>query len=156
MKAIGAPAPVVCSPADLAAERKAAELVFGWKGLPVYDIASRGTSLSVGADFLGAWASPVYYSRQYGHFRQGRPGVRGQLVHAESRMSLTAGAADRWLPLRPGYGAAVSRGGRERCWMPARSIRTGRCGDIAVCVRARGAARARGRGEIEARRKHRW
>src|ERR1051326_4408049 len=101
-KAIGAAAPVVCSINDFAAERKAAEAVFGWKGLPVYDIAHARHVLSVGADFLGGWTSPVYYSRQYGHFRQGRPGIRGHLVHAESRMSLTAAAADRWLPLRPG------------------------------------------------------
>src|SRR5262249_41001712 len=102
MKALGAPAPVVCSLAGFAAERRAAQTVFGWNGLPVYDIAHARHVLSVGADFLGGWVSPVYYSRQYGHFRQGRPGVRGTLVHAESRMSLTAAAADRWLPLRPG------------------------------------------------------
>src|SRR5436305_9830205 len=38
-EALGAHAPVVCSIADFAVERKAAELVFGWKGLPVYDLA---------------------------------------------------------------------------------------------------------------------
>lgn len=101
-QALGSPAAVVCSPADLALERKAAAMVFGWKGLPVYDLANAHHVLSVGADFLGGWASPVYYNRQYGAFRQGRQTVRGRLVHAESRLSLTAGAADRWLPLRPG------------------------------------------------------
>ena len=112
-KALGSPLPVVCSPADYAVERKAAETVFGWKGLPIYDLAHADHVLSVGADFLGGWASPVYYNRQYGAFRQGRPTVRGRLVHAESRLSLTAGAADRWLPLRPGtepqFLAAVGR-----------------------------------------------
>jgi anaerobic selenocysteine-containing dehydrogenase len=101
-RAMGSPAPVVCSPADFAVERKAADLVFGWKGLPVYDLAQAHHVLSVGADFLGGWASPVYYNRQYGAFRQGRQTVRGRLAHAESRLSLTAGAADQWLPLRPG------------------------------------------------------
>jgi anaerobic selenocysteine-containing dehydrogenase len=111
--AMGSPAPVVCSPADFAVERKAAEIVFGWKGLPVYDLARANHVLSVGADFLGGWASPVYYNRQYGAFRQGRQTVRGRLAHAESRFSLTAGAADQWLPLRPGtepqFLAAVGR-----------------------------------------------
>jgi anaerobic selenocysteine-containing dehydrogenase len=102
VEGLGAPAPVVCSVADFPVERKAAELVFGWKGLPVYDLARAHHALGVGADFLGAWASPVYYARQFGEFRQGRTQVRGHLVQAESRMSLTAGAADRWLPLRPG------------------------------------------------------
>jgi anaerobic selenocysteine-containing dehydrogenase len=56
----------------------------------------------VGADFLGGWTSPVYYARQFGEFRQGRGEVRGHLVQAESRMSITAASADEWLPLRPG------------------------------------------------------
>jgi anaerobic selenocysteine-containing dehydrogenase len=112
-QAMGSPAPVVCSPNDFAVERKAAEIVFGWKGLPVYDLARADHVLSVGADFLGGWTSPVYYNRQYGAFRQGRRTVRGRLAHAESRLSLTAGAADQWLPLRPGtepqFLAAVGR-----------------------------------------------
>ena len=77
-------------------------MVFGWKGLPVYDLARAHYALGVGADFLGGWASPVYYARQFGAFRQGRRNIRGQLVQAESRLSITAAAADRWLPLRPG------------------------------------------------------
>jgi anaerobic selenocysteine-containing dehydrogenase len=113
MQAMGSPAPLACSPADFAVERKAAAMVFDWPGLPVYDLARAHHVLSVGADFLGGWASPVYYNRQYGAFRQGRETVRGRLVHAESRLSLTAGAADRWLPLRPGtepqFLAAVGR-----------------------------------------------
>ena len=113
LRAAGSPAAAVCSPGDFAVERKAAGQVFGWKGLPVYDLARAHHVLSVGADFLGGWASPVYYNRQYGAFRQGRQTVRGRLVHAESRLSLTAGAADRWLPLRPGtepqFLAAVGR-----------------------------------------------
>ncbi|MBZ5619063.1 MAG: molybdopterin-dependent oxidoreductase [Acidobacteriia bacterium] len=102
VQALGAPAPVVSSLADCAVERQAAELAFGWKGLPVYDLARAHHVLGVGADFLGSWASPVYYSRQFGAFRQGRREVRGYLVQAESRLSITAAAADRWLPLRPG------------------------------------------------------
>src|SRR5437879_8763221 len=97
-KALGAPDPVVCSLADFAVERRAAEVVFGWKGLPVYDLAHAHYALGVGADFLGGWASPVYYGRLFGSFRQGRSNVRGQLVQAESRLSITAAAADRWLP----------------------------------------------------------
>jgi anaerobic selenocysteine-containing dehydrogenase len=101
-RSLKAPPPVVCSIAGHALERKAAEMVFGWKGLRVYDLANARYALGVGADFLGGWASPVYYARQFGHFRQGSPQVRGKLVQAESRLSLTAAAADRWLPLHPG------------------------------------------------------
>jgi menaquinone reductase, molybdopterin-binding-like subunit len=102
LDSLDAPHALTCSVAALAPERKAAEVVFGWKGLPRYDLGQARYVLGVGADFLGGWASPVYYSRQFGHFRQGRAGIRGKLVHAESRMSLTASSADEWLPVRPG------------------------------------------------------
>ncbi len=113
LTAIKAPQAVVCSLADFAIERKAAEQALGWNGLPVYDIANATHILGVGADFLGGWASPVYYARQFGQFRQGRQGIRGNLFQAESRFSTTAAAADRWLPIAPGsepqFIAAVAR-----------------------------------------------
>lgn len=113
LSGINAPPPLTCSLGGLAVERKASDSVFGWKGVPVYDLAQARYVLGVGADFLGSWASPVYYARQYGAFRQGRPGIRGRLVQAESRMSLTAASADEWLPLQPGsepqFLTAVSR-----------------------------------------------
>jgi len=102
LDALGAPAARNCGIGSFALERKAAELVFGWKGVPVYDLARARYVLGVGADFLGGWASPVYYARQFGAFRQGREDVRGHLVQAESRMSITAASADEWLPVRPG------------------------------------------------------
>jgi anaerobic selenocysteine-containing dehydrogenase len=70
--------------------------------MPVYDLAAAHCVLGVGADFLGGWAAPVYYARQFGHMRQGRPEIRGRLIQAESRMSVTAASADEWLPIRPG------------------------------------------------------
>lgn len=102
LDALGAPPARNCGIGNFALERKAAELVFGWKGVPVYDLAHAHYVLGVGADFLGGWASPVFYARQFGAFRQGRENVRGHLVQAESRMSITAASADEWLPVRPG------------------------------------------------------
>jgi anaerobic selenocysteine-containing dehydrogenase len=102
VEAIGAPAPAACGLGNLAPERQAAEAAFGWKGVPVYDIGDARYVVSIGADFLGTWASPVYYGRRYGHFRQGRPDLRGRLIQAESRMSLTAQNADEWVPIEPG------------------------------------------------------
>ncbi|HEY7210638.1 MAG TPA: molybdopterin-dependent oxidoreductase [Bryobacteraceae bacterium] len=88
LQAMGAPPARTCSPVS--------------SGLPRYDLARARFVLGVGVDFLGTWASPVYYMRQYGAFRQGREGVRGKFVQAESRMSLTASNADEWIPIRPG------------------------------------------------------
>jgi menaquinone reductase, molybdopterin-binding-like subunit len=100
---LGAPPARTCSPAHLVLERKAANVVFGWNGIPLYDLGQARYVLGIGADFLGGWASPVYYAREFGRFRQGRPGVRGTFVQAESRLSLTAASADEWLPVRPGF-----------------------------------------------------
>ncbi len=102
LEALGAPPAVTFERTDLSLERRAAQHVYGWPDLPVYDLANAVVALSIGADFLGTWASPVFYARQFGHFRQGRPNVRGRLVHAESRFSITAQSADQWLPIRPG------------------------------------------------------
>jgi anaerobic selenocysteine-containing dehydrogenase len=102
LDALGAPPARNCGIGNFALERKAAELIFGWKGIPVYDLAHAHYVLGMGADFLGGWASPVYYARQFGAFRQGRGNVRGHLAQAESRMSITAASADEWLPVRPG------------------------------------------------------
>ena len=102
LQALGAPPPVSFELADFPLERKAAQHVYGWSDQPVYDLANAIHAVGIGADFLGGWASPVFYARQFGHFRQGRPNVRGELVQAESRLSITGQSADKWVPLRPG------------------------------------------------------
>ena len=102
LAALKAPAARPASFDTFALEQKAAEMVLGWHAIPVYDLTAPHYLLSIGADFLGGWISPVYYARQFGQFRQGRSEIRGRLVQAESRMSLTAQSADEWLPVRPG------------------------------------------------------
>lgn len=101
LDAIGAPPATSIGVGDFDAEREASARVFGRSGLPLYEIQDSTLVLSIGADFLGGWASPVLYSRRYGHMRQGRRELRGRLIHAESRFSLTAWNADRWLPVWP-------------------------------------------------------
>ena len=95
---------------DFGPEIEAARRAYGWKGIPVYEIQDSTYVLSIGADFLGGWVSPVLYSRRYGHMRQGRRELRGRLVHAESRFSLTAWNADRWLPVWPGGELSLALG----------------------------------------------
>jgi len=102
LQAMGAPPPISFELADFPLERKAAQEVYGWNDVPVYDLRNAVYAVGIGADFLGGWASPVFYARQFGHFRQGRPNLRGKLMQAESRFSITAQSADQWLPLRPG------------------------------------------------------
>ncbi len=97
----------------IAVERKAAELVFGWKGLPVYDLANAHLRW---ASARTSWAAGLRRSTTRGSSAtSGKDAARcaADLVQAESRLSITACAADRWLPLRPGsepqFLAAVGR-----------------------------------------------
>ena len=108
LDALGAPPASTTGVADFTIERMAAERVYGWSGLPVYEIQEATFALSIGADFLGGWASPVLYARRFGHMRQGRSGIRGRLVHAESRLSQTGWSADEWLPVKPGGEQALA------------------------------------------------
>ncbi|MCZ6537809.1 MAG: molybdopterin-dependent oxidoreductase [Gammaproteobacteria bacterium] len=85
-------------PASLFAANKAC---FDEDVLPYYDIANSKYLLSFGADYLGAWLSPVHYSVSYGHLRQGTE-QRGRCVQVEPRMSLSGANADEWVAARPG------------------------------------------------------
>ncbi len=71
--------------------------------MPRYRLDKAKVVVSFGADFLGAWVSPVYFSQQYAKFRKGsRAEGRGVLVQIEPKMTLTGASADRWLAIRPG------------------------------------------------------
>jgi anaerobic selenocysteine-containing dehydrogenase len=108
LEALGADPASTTGINDFAVERRAAAAVFGWDGLPNYEIQDATYVLGIGADFLGGWVSPVYYARRFGHMRRGRPGLRGRLVQAESRFSQTAWSADQWLPVKPGGEQALA------------------------------------------------
>ena len=81
--------------------RMAVNTVFGQGRIPDFDIENSNFVLSFGADFLNTWGSPVRYSRGYGNFRQGDR-ERGTHYHVDSRFSMTAANADKWVPVMPG------------------------------------------------------
>ncbi len=68
--------------------------------------------------------------------------MRGQLIQAESRLSITAAAADRWLPLRPGSELAFlavvgrilldSRLARNVAQLPAPILATFQAADVSL------------------------
>lgn len=66
--------------------------------------------VSFGADFLGAWVSPVHFSQQYAQFRKANNGGRGVLVQIEPKMTLTGANADRWIAIRPGTEGILALG----------------------------------------------
>lgn len=63
--------------------------------------------LSLGADFLGTWTSPVHFATEYSKFRSS---PRGTLIQAEPKMTLTGANADLWLPTRPGTEGVLALG----------------------------------------------
>src|SRR5580765_7525645 len=106
----GAGAPIACELFGDEVLRRANAISFGHEQLPTIDFARSRFAISFGADFLGTWNSPVAQSGAYATMRQGRPGARGAFVQVESRMSLTGGSADDWVPVKPGTEGVLALG----------------------------------------------
>ncbi len=85
-------------------------LTQGIHDLPTYDIENAQYILSFGSGLLESSWSPVQMLRGYGHFRKGRPGIRGRLVQIESRLSFTGIKADEWIPVQPGTEGILALG----------------------------------------------
>ena len=92
------------------AVQRAANLKAYGVEMPRFLINKAKVVLSFGADFLGAWVSPVHFSQQYAEFRKGVDGQRGVLVQVESKMTLTGANADRWLVVKPGTEGVLALG----------------------------------------------
>jgi len=90
--------------------RRANLIAFGREQVPTFDFANARAVISFGADFLGAWGSPVSQTAGYAKMRGGRPGIRGTLVQVEPRMSLTGASADEWVAIRPGTEGVLALG----------------------------------------------
>ncbi|HET7214734.1 MAG TPA: molybdopterin-dependent oxidoreductase [Terriglobia bacterium] len=90
--------------------RRANELSFGHHQLPTFDLANSNYVVSLGADFLGRWNSPVAQNVGYGMMRQGRPGQRGKFVQVDVRVSQTGANADEWVYAKPGTEGLLALG----------------------------------------------
>lgn len=67
--------------------------------------------LNFGAPLLEGWGSPVYLQQVFSRWQTEKPGVpRTVFVHVESRASLTASKAHRWIACNPGTEAALALG----------------------------------------------
>jgi anaerobic selenocysteine-containing dehydrogenase len=110
LAALGAPAAVKFEFFEQAVLRRANELSFGRYQLPTFDLGNANYVVSLGADFLGTWNSPVAQNLGYGTMRQGRPGLRGKFVQVEARMSQTGANADEWVYAKPGTEGILALG----------------------------------------------
>jgi len=89
-------------PFPYAPMRAASELCFGKPALWRPHLERARMVLSLGADFLETWLSPVHQSRGYTHARRYEDGAIGTHYQVEPRLSLTGANADQWILIRPG------------------------------------------------------
>jgi anaerobic selenocysteine-containing dehydrogenase len=64
----------------------------------VFDLRRSDCVLSLGADWLQAWPSPVEAQRAYAALRHKFQG-RGRIITASPRLTITAGKGDQWVPV---------------------------------------------------------
>lgn len=84
---------------------------FGLKMLPAYHFDKAETIVSIGADFLGTWVSPVEYAADYAKMRKVANGAKKMSRHyqVESYMSLSGSNADNRVQIKPSEtGAAIA------------------------------------------------
>jgi molybdopterin-containing oxidoreductase family iron-sulfur binding subunit len=94
-----------CAHEDL---RAASQAVFGIDAIPQYAFDEARTILSLGADFLETWLSPVEYGAAFRRAHALRDGRAARVIHVEPRYSLTAANADEWVPSQPGAETAIA------------------------------------------------
>ncbi|MGI9161248.1 MAG: TAT-variant-translocated molybdopterin oxidoreductase, partial [Saprospiraceae bacterium] len=102
---------VTYDPVSSAALLAANEQCFGLKALPSYHFDKAEVIVSLGADFLGTWISPVEYARAYAERRKisdPKKAAMSRHYQVESHMSLTGSNADHRVLIKPSeMGAAI-------------------------------------------------
>ncbi|MEW6440451.1 MAG: 4Fe-4S dicluster domain-containing protein [bacterium] len=88
-------------PLSYDAVREGNRIALGQDLLPTYDFSSCDFLLSIAADFLETWISPVELTRQFTAARD-PGGPKAGFVFAGTRLSMTGANADRWIALRSG------------------------------------------------------
>ncbi len=88
---------------------KANEESFGVAMIPSYDFSQADVIVSVAADFLGSWLSPVEFTKQYGITRSVSEEKRDMSRHYqfESNLSITGANADYRSQIKPSQEGAV-------------------------------------------------
>ena len=117
LKAVGGRARVAYEPFAHEDLRAASRAVFGVDAIPHHAFEDARTILSLGADFLETWISPVEYAGAFRRAHALRDGHAAHVIHVEPRYSMTAANADEWIP-----SAAGQRGG-DRARAPAARAR---------------------------------
>ena len=91
---------------------QANEASYGKRTLPGYRFDNANTIVSLGADFLGTWLSPVIFNRQYAQNKKikGDKPELSRHIHFESVMSMTGSNADDRYTHKPSETGAIALG----------------------------------------------
>jgi molybdopterin-containing oxidoreductase family iron-sulfur binding subunit len=81
---------------------EANKLSFDKMVIPDYRFDKSDLIVSIGADFLGTWLSPVEYTKQFASKRNPENGMN-YLIQIESNLSLTGSNADKRILIKPSY-----------------------------------------------------
>ena len=79
--------------------RRAHATLFGRTEIPEYRLDGCDFILSLGADYLETWLSPVQYASRFGDLHALQDGSIGTFVYVGPRLSMTAGNADEFISL---------------------------------------------------------
>ncbi len=104
---------VVYDQESLYAIRLAHRNYFGKDVIPSYDFSQAKTVVSIGADFLGGWLSPIEHSRAWSETRKlssdGQKDM-SRLYSFEAMLTMTGASADYRAPIRPSqYGLVLAK-----------------------------------------------
>lgn len=102
---------VMYDPVSSSAMLEANQESFGQAVIPDYHFDEADVIVSVGADFLGTWISPVEFAGQYIKNRrvEGKGAKMSRHIQVESTMSLTGSNADNRVLIKPSeQGAAIA------------------------------------------------
>ncbi|HEV8309574.1 MAG TPA: molybdopterin dinucleotide binding domain-containing protein, partial [Methylomirabilota bacterium] len=108
LKALGARPRVAHEPFASEALRAANRATFGVDALPYHAFEDARAVLSLGADYLETWISPVGYAGAFHRMHGLRDGGSGTVIHVEPRYSMTAANADEWVANAPGTEGLVA------------------------------------------------
>ena len=102
---------VTCDPVSFAALRLATQQAFGVEAVPHYRFDRARVIVGIEADFLGAWLSPVEFTRDYARGRRADAATpMSRHIQFESGVSLTGSNADTRIAIPPSQRSLVALG----------------------------------------------
>jgi Fe-S-cluster-containing dehydrogenase component len=108
MARYGSEAPLIFESYAFESLKFAHSQVFGRAMLPSYRVDQADLLISLGADFLETWLSPVEYARKFKAMHAVAGGRKGLFFCVSPHQTLTASNADQWVACRPGGEALVA------------------------------------------------